>query len=396
MKMRNLSKLLCVAIVCAGFSLNARSQCPDGIYYPDRISNNAFGGWSSSDWYPILNLDAEKLTDARYPRTGATSGADENMNYSDNSLKKPVGSGVIELPLYDVDENSGEMYDSGKKYQVTYRHCVFAPDHYTSAYSKLNEGRNSELSGALNACEINDNTVLTGGVFKKKGFIELNREQSTEAEGSKHGYIQLDGLRAIDKIQWSYSSTAWKRGVICEKRMAGSTEWTALRSLPSERKYYVTFAEQGYEFEELFDPNSDEEFSVRFRIWDGDDTTWEDELDLDPSERSPAYFYIPVNPYARWQTARIHQIKVYAAINGSELETPTGLSDHRAEGFEIHREGTKVLSSAECQFELYAVDGCVIKRERGCQLDIAGFSQGIYLVKATTNNGLSKQLKVIL
>ena len=241
--------MVCSAIAIIGFSAITKAQCPNFTYYP---INQAIG-WNSSEYYKVIDLDAATLTDAaKYPRTGAIDGQDDNVDYEQNILKSPTGDGNITVPLYNPAEEKGQYVPSGYNYDIKFVRCVFAPDHYTSALTKDDNGMLP--SGNTNACTINDNTCLVGNVYGKQGFIELSRQAASAGEpaNSKCGYIQLDNLYGVERIQWSYSSTSWKRGVICEIRLGGEgAEWLPQRIIPSETNAYATFSEQGYEFEEL-------------------------------------------------------------------------------------------------------------------------------------------------
>lgn len=400
--MRFSTKLFaCVMIILTSFSIKIFAQCASGVnYYP---SSDAFSGWASSNYPMIFDLDAATLTDASYPKTAAVDGEDENFDYNNSKQpKNPVGSGVIPVTLYDYDE-SGTQHDSGKKYYVKYYNCVFAPEHHTSAYVKLQKGKTEDVSGCgrndtSGGCEKNDNSVFKRNVFSKQGFIELNRQASTEVEGSKHGYIQLDGLRGVEKIQWSFSSTAWKRGVSCEVRYGEDPDWYPLRTLPSAVKGYCTFGDQGYEFEESLNLIGEDEremnVSIRFRIWDGDETTWEDELDYPANERNPGFYYLAVDPYSIQQVVRIHQIRVYSCFNGSELST--GIDNNDLSAFYIYKSDNSVYATMDSNIEIYTIDGQLAKQGLGKQIDVTNLSKGIYVVRATSLNGVVKNTKISL
>lgn len=400
--MRLSTLFLFFAVLFMSVSIKSVAQCSSGVnYFP---SSDAFGEWTNSNYPMIIDLDAETLTDAAFPKTAAVDGEDENFDYNNSKQpKNPVGTGVIPVILYDYDDN-GVQHDSGKRYYVRYYNCVFAPEHHTSAYAKLQKGKTEDVSGCgrndtSGGCEKNDNSVFKRNIFSKKGFIELNRQASTEAEGSKHGSIQLDGLRGIERIQWSFSSTAWKRGVICEARYGDDPEWYPLRTLPSAVKSYCTFGDQGYEYEEslnlIGEGDRDMDISVRFRIWDGDDITWEDELDYPANQRSPEFYYTAVDPYSIQQVVRIHQIRVYSCFNGSELAT-TGIADNDMSTFYVYKSGTSVYATIDSNIEIYTIDGKLAKQDFGKQVDINGLNKGIYVVRATALNGEVKNTKISL
>ncbi len=397
--MKTITKSFFIGAAVAAFTYSASAQCAGYTYYP--VTQQI--GWESSNNYLILDLDAEKLTDPIYPRTGAEDGKSDNLNYtsgSDNTTKAPVGSGDIALPLMDFE--GGAYIPSGHTYNVKYVNCVFAPDHYTSALTKEDWG---ELpSGKNDACTINDNTALIGNVYGKKGFIEMSRQVAPEDQpiNSLCGYIQLDNLHGVEKIQWSYSSTSWKRGVICEVRYGGEEgEWTPSRILPSDVNNYATFAEQGYEFEEIIGADDPDVFdvpvSVRFRIFDCDTITFAHEYEMDASERSPEYYYKPTSSL---QVARIHQIKVFSAMKGSQMAEyldATGIKDQILNSVEISKLGKVVTTSSECDIEVYNLDGQLLRKVRGTSVDAWGLSRSVYIIKATSiENGDVQKVKMPL
>ncbi len=397
--MRSFTKLLLFSLTVI-FANSVYAQCDPSVFTYYGHTN---ASWEPSEYYQIIDMDAATLTDPTlYPRTGAEDGTFDNSNYGQGTVKAPVGSGEIVTPLYDYDEGSDSYIPSGKTYSIKYWNCVFAPDHYGSAYTKLNE-YGTEPSGKDNGCTKNDNTVLVGNVFNKKGFIELSRQSSTEAEGSKHGGIQLDGLRGIEKIQWSYSSTSWKRGVMCEVKW-GDGDWQIRRSIPSgvggggasAVDGYATFSEQGYEFEEVFNlgEDFDREFSIRFRIWDGDTITWKDAYDN--GEKPAGYFYTKVDPYGEPQVVRIHQIKVFSGMQGSDFANYTNISNNQADNFSISKIGNAISLSEEGNVEIYTIDGKLVKTVTGKEINISDLNKGIYVVKAKSLSGIVKNTKIAL
>lgn len=387
--------MICAAIAMMGFSTVVKAQCSNYTYYP----KNQKSGWTSSEWYKVIDLDAATLTDeTKYPRTGAADGKDDNVDFGTNTLLAPTGDGNITVPLYDTDA-SFNTYPSGYNYDIKFVRCVFAPDHYGSAYTKI-EDYGSLPAGKDNPCTINDNSCLVGNVFGKQGFIELSRQAAATGEplSSKCGYLQLDNLYGVDKIQWSYSSTSWKRGVICEVRLGGEdAEWTKMRTIPSDTYNYATFSEQGYEFEENIGVTGEDDqntpLSIRFRIFDCDTLTWAREYDLDPSKRSDEYYY--ARPSAL-QPVRIHQIRVFSALQGSEMarKNPSGMGDIMDHSFVVAKKGTEICASEECIMEVYTIDGKRIRRGKGIQMDISDISKGLYVIKAVRPDGKTKNIKI--
>lgn len=398
--MKSITKSLLIgAAAVFALSQNISAQCSGYTYFPE----NQQIGWESSNYYPIITLDASTLTDAtKYPRTGAADGKADNLNFGDQTLKAPTGDGFIELPLMDYKD--GAYVESGYNYNVKFVRCVFAPTHYGSAYTKIEEWQ-EEASGKNDACTRNDNTALIGNVYSKKGFIEISRQSYLNgapegvAANSLCGYIQLDDLHGVEKIQWSYSSTSWKRGVICEVRYGGEgEEWLPSRVIPSDVNSYATFAEQGYEFEETIGAEDSGSWevpvSVRFRIFDCDTITFAKEYE-NGETNVPGYYYKPTSAF---QAVRIHEIKVFSALKGSEMYqymTPTGINDMVTDELVISKLGSTISLTSECDVEIYTVDGKLYKQARGKNISTWGMPKGLYIIKATSlENGAVKNVKM--
>ena len=375
--MKDVTKLFLVSAMAA-FSINAAGQC-------DYQTPN--GTWGNSDWYKIIDIDAEQLTDPSLPKF---TGEDGKSNAADTDFS----NGTFETPLL----LNGEP--SGKTTTVTYHMCAFAPTMYNSAYTKKVEW-GEDPSGKNNPCSLNDNTVYQNILWDKPGFIELSRmPASAEApEVSRHGYIEINNIPAVERVQWAYSSTAWGRGVKMDVKV-GDGEWQELHYEVSDLKTvdwynYTTFSEQGYTFEELIglEGEPDQLISLRWRIWDGTDGEGITTSEIDPATGEPKIWYKPVDPLAQWQTVRIHQIKIFSGVDGGRANR---IDAEKAEMFYITRSGDELSLTANANIEIYSVGGNVVKQEYGNGISLAGLPKGVYVVKATADNGVVKNMKVAL
>lgn len=397
--MRKFTKLsfftLCMLAVFS-FSSKAEVTLPEGgLYYGPKPSEI---GWSASDYYKVIDLQASTLTDATlYPRTGADNGSQDNGYLS---AKVPFVSGNISVPLYNYDAGSSSYVESGSNYNIVYYNCIFAPDHYTSAYTKLNF-YGMDPSGAADATTKNDGTVLlsSDSPYETPGFIELCRIASSDTTKPANvdcGYIELDNLYGVDKIQWAYSSTSWKRGVICEVDWGDG--WERQRTIPSDVTGYATFSEQGYNLEEEVGFTSGEDVNtpvkMRFRIYDSDTITFADQVDLPADQRDEDYYY---QDHSSFQVVRIHSIKVYSSLSGSELAQKIlqGVEKPVADKFLFRKVGNEVYLEYPCAVEVYSISGSLVKSEMSDNVDLSALAKGIYLIRIHTKTGLVVKKVVI-
>ena len=64
--------------------------------------------------------------------------------------------------------------------------------------------------------------------------------------------------------------------------------------------------------------------------------------------------------------------------------------------FYITRSGDELSLTANANIEIYSVGGNVVKQEYGNGISLAGLPKGVYVVKATADNGVVKNMKVAL
>lgn len=365
-------------------SLNGLAQDCSGFYY---ITSNT--GWTNSEYYQIIDIDAAKLTSTSLPAFTASDG-------SINAVDTDFGSGTFLTPVLTTTDGL-EYTPTGKEWLVRYYLAAFAPTKYTSAYSKLTlYGMNPSGTGTYAACTFNDNSVMNSKIFDKPGFIELSRMGSAvlKTPPSRHGYIQLDSLPQVERIQWSYSSTSWKRGVKADINYNDGLGWQPLRWVASDySSWEATFSEQGYQFEEVIgkheDPNSF--ISLRFRIWDGDSIHYKvnaNDLSLQESTYSAT-----MTPYDQRQTVRIHQIKVFSGIIPDQVPNAVGIPV--ADFITISRQYNQLVLSESARLSIYSIDGKVVLDKLGDKADISNLPKGIYILKAQNEKGKILQ-KIII
>jgi len=381
--MKNFTKLI-GATVFAALSMNsvAQTTCGTSTYY----TSNA--GWSTSEWYKIIDIDAATLTDEALPKSSAANGA---VNAAESDFK----SGTFTSPVLTT-EDFVNYTPTSVLWPVNYKLAAFAPTMKTSAWTKENvTGATPSGGGATAACTLNNNTVVVSAIYGKPGFVELSRLAPSAAEPtvSRHGYIQIDNLPAVERIQWSYSSTSWKRGVKMDIKYDNG-EWQPQRWEPSDLSsatvLITTFSEQGYQFEEVIgkqeDPNS--KISIRFRIWDGDS------IHINPLKTDGSTYTLVNKPLSQYQTVRIHQIKVFSGV--VPTEAPSAVPSVKNDIFKIYLKDKKINLALEANVELYSFDGKRVYKGYTKEVDVSGLNQGVYIVRATGKSGNVQNKKIVL
>lgn len=199
-----------------------QSTC--GSYY---ITSNA--GWSNSEYYQIIDIVPSTLTDASYPKVTSTDG---KQNANDADYK----TGYFLSPVMTTTD--GTIYTpTSVMWPIKYKNAAFAPTFTTSAHSKVTL-YGSAVSGT--SCYINDNSVKTSAIYSVPGYIDLSRlPASTDAPTvSRHGIIQIDSIPQCERIQWSYSSTSFKRGVKMDINYNDGNGWIPQRWVASDYNNY--------------------------------------------------------------------------------------------------------------------------------------------------------------
>lgn len=365
-----------------------QSAC-SGYWY---LTSNA--GWGTAEYYKIIDIEAANLTDNSLPKF-------TNSDGSQNAKDTDFGSGYFTTPVLTSDD--GITYTpTSVKWPIKYYMAAFAPTMYTSAYSKYLNGvtpsGNSPSSTA--ACTINDNSVFKSAIYDKPGFIELSRLGSVTANTppSRLGYIEIDSIPQCERIQWSYSSTSWKRGVKCDINFNDGNGWIPQRWVASNYGWEAVFAEQGYQFDEVLGKQNDPTsyVSVRFRIWEGDSIHYK--VNANDNSLSTSTYSATMTPLATWQTARIHQILIYSGVVPTQAPTiQTAVKQVYADnGIKVYRNGENIELSQQAYAELYSVEGKQLFKGIVSRIDVSGYVRGIYMIKTRNSEGKLMVTKIAL
>lgn len=377
--MKKTTLLLALALTC--FWGISKAQTPevcsaDGtkVYY----TTNA--GWSVSEWYKIIDIDAELLGNSGIIAHNGVDGSVRTTVYN---------SGTFTTPVYKWNDGT-KAYDlSGKTWPVKYYLAALSTTFYTSARTKVDAGT-ATSSSFTDVCYGNKNEVKQSPIWNKKGFIELSRQASEVANTapSRHGYIEINDLPQVERVQWSFSSLAWKRGVKLDIKY-NDGPWEPLHWEANNINGIVPFGEQGYEFEEIIGKQEDanSKISLRWRIWDGDS------IHIRP-DRTTGETYTTVNtPYAQQQDVRIHQIRIFSGVDAPEA--PSAVKKVVADAIKIRLANGQLILSEMASVDIFGYDGRKLFSGKGDKFDMTGFSKGLYIVKAAGNSGTT-QKKIVL
>lgn len=283
---------------------------------------------------------------------------------------------------------------------VKYYLCAFAPNFYGSAYEKVVNNGINPSSGTLVECYANNNTIAPQDIWSKKGFIELSRQSGTTF--SKHGYIEIDSIPACERIQWSFSSTAWKRGFKADINYHDGNGWKPLRWVPSDITNSLGgLTERGYMYEEMIGLEADPSaiISFRVRIWDGDS------IHANPTKTDSSKFSSVNTPLAQKQVARVHQIKVYSgtvpevAPKGGVPESLyilSGVKNIEFNGITSRLQFKNIIISETVPAALYSIEGKEIYKGVTDRIDVSNYNKGVYILKTTNSSGLANSKKIVL
>ncbi len=331
--------------------------------------------WTASEYFQIINIDAERLTTTATGLAAHTAADGEGTS-------RAFSTGRFFTPIMTTED--GETYTpTAVNWPVNYYMACLAPNYFTSARTKVDNGKNPS-GGVTDPCYFNNNSIIISPIWEKKGFIELSRlgaDAVNAPEVSRHGYIVIENLPQVERVQWSFSSTGWKRGVKLDIKH-GNGPWQPLRWEASDvANSIASMAEQGYAFEEMIGKQDDTEskISLRWRIWDGDS------IHVNPT-KTDGSVYGPINPLAQRQVARIHQIRIFS--NVVPAEAPNAVAKQFVNTINYSRSGNTLRFDAETEVEIYSIEGRSVYRAVNNVFDLSSLKKGIYIIKANNKDGV--------
>lgn len=265
--------------------------------------------WSNASTYPkVIDIN---FSDTSWPNTWGNFGTSEKCPeltdgvYVNASLSTPVVT-------------SPEVM-----YPINFHNCTFATKEScdgrsatTSAFARYcyYDGQGApkyndwKQPGHTHYLEDNIRYDDKGKiVYGEAGYVQMCRAAAIDGV-SQHGWVEIDHIPYVERVQWSWSSTSWGRGIKCDIKI-GDGEWKPLVWMGSEKhkQNYSVFADQGYFMENVIDAK---DVSLRWRVWDGDGK----QNAADQVQTAP-FDWQAIDPMAQRQAPRVHKIQIF----GSEI-----------------------------------------------------------------------------
>lgn len=296
-------RILGAAVLAATLSAGAASTDPACVVE----------SWSNASTLPkIIDIN---FTDSRWPASWQGQSGKDCPSYSDGGYVNAI---------IDVQANP----DGDVDYPVLFHNCTFANKgcknkmvYTTAAFSRIyhlmEKATNMNdwtVAGHTSYLEDNiatgpDGKPLAGpDAYGEAGFVQMCRDAAQTIDGkltSMHGWMEIDHVPYIERIQWSWSSTSWGRGIKCDYKI-GNGEWKPLVWMGSERQKqgWTIFSDQGYFMENIIDAH---DVSLRWRVWDGED--FDNPVQSDGNGGTP--FTQSIDPMAERQAPRVHKIQIF-------------------------------------------------------------------------------------
>jgi pectin methylesterase-like acyl-CoA thioesterase len=317
--------------------------------------------WSNASTSPkVIDIN---FTDATWPNTWGDFGSAMQCPEYTSGL---YVNATLTTPVVGADDVN---------YPVLFHNCTFATKESYNGYAAATSAFARQYYEGSKACNYNDwkqtghtyyledniEYDATGKPTKgEAGFVQMCRNASTDGATSLHGWMEIDHLPYVERVQWSWSSTSWGRGIKCDVKI-GDGDWTPLVWMGSEKQkqFYTTFSDQGYFMENVIDAH---DVSLRWRIWDGDANFGDD---AQVQITSSGINWQAIDPLAQRQATRVHKVQIfgdmitteqadYARANPvNDIGEPSDLSSF---GYTSGSESTTPAPDATAPVSLYYVN----------------------------------------
>ena len=229
--------------------------------------------WSNSSTYPkVIDIN---FSDATWPDTWKGQTGTSCPDYSADGYV----NAIIGVPANG---------NAGINFPVYFHHCMFANKNSyngfagaTAAFCRqyyLGQNCTGNSATTYNNWTVAGHTTYlednmkygadNNPVYGEAGFVQMCRDAGVkDAAGNKvsqHGWMEIDHIPYVERVQWSWSSTAWGRGIKCDYKI-GDGEWKPLVWMGSEKHKlgYTVFSDQGYFMENVINAS---DVSLRWRV----------------------------------------------------------------------------------------------------------------------------------
>ncbi|MCD8298082.1 MAG: hypothetical protein LUC88_10970, partial [Prevotella sp.] len=310
--LRNINgKLLLMAMVMFALSLPMHATI-EGSLDPESVVEQWSG--DTTAYTKIININ---FSDTTWPNTWTGETGRDCPEYSDSAYV----NAIIETPA-----NGGTEIT----YPVLFHNCTFATKESYNGYAGATAAfcRQYYLgeSATGNSVDNYNNWTVPGHtyyledniqydsngvpIYGEAGFVQMCRnagvvDLTTHTKVSLHGWMEIDHIPYVERVQWSWSSTSWGRGIKCDVKI-GDNDWEPLVWMGSEKQNegWTVFSDQGYFMENVIDAS---DVSIRWCVWDGDGS--QTMVQVDEDGNSP--FGTAVDPTAQMQAPRVHKIRIF-------------------------------------------------------------------------------------
>lgn len=265
--------------------------------------------WSNASTQPkIIDIN---FSDETWPNTWQGTLGIDCPSYEDGGYV----NAILSVPALGGD--------AGVTYPVVFHNCTFATkESYmglagaTAAFCRQYYDSQSSVGNATYGYNnwtaaghthyLEDNITYSASnrpTYGEAGFVQMCRDAAATIDGqkvSRHGWMEIDHIPYVERIQWSWSSTSWGRGIKCDIKI-GSGDWQPLVWMGSEKQKqgWTVFSDQGYFMENVIDAS---DVSLRWRVWDG-------EIEGAPVQNEVFNQY--VDPMAQRQAPRVHKVQIF-------------------------------------------------------------------------------------
>lgn len=230
-----------------------------------------------------------------------------------------ISGGYVNAVL-DVPANGA----SEITYPVLFHNCMFANKTSYGGYAGATAAFSRQYYLGEKATNYNDwkqeghktyledniryDAVTKKPIYGEAGFVQMCRDAAIEIDGtptSLHGWMEIDHIPYVERVQWSWSSTSWGRGIKCDIKI-GDGEWQPLVWMGSERQKqgWTVFSDQGYFMENVINAS---DVSLRWRVWDGEDM----DNPVQGDGNGGTAFTQAIDPMAQRQAPRVHKVRIF-------------------------------------------------------------------------------------